>query len=73
MLDYDEAWNNAHDPQRREPVGYCIWCGGEIYSEEALVEYEGFCEYCYTEMERALLDDEEGIGDDAWKGTDVPL
>ena len=68
MLDYEEAWNNAHDPQRREPVGYCIWCGMEIYSEETLEEYEGFCETCYDEIERAMWDDEEGEKEDGGEG-----
>lgn len=25
----DEAWDNAHDPQRRNPVAYCKECGAD--------------------------------------------
>lgn len=74
MLDFWEAWNNAHDPQRREPSGYCVWCGGEIYSEESLEEYNGFCETCFDEIERAERDEEEeGAVEDARERTGVPV
>ena len=46
-IEFCEAWNAVHDPQRAEPSGYCRECGGEIYSDEALYEYDGLCELCH--------------------------
>ena len=47
---------------------------GEIYSEEALEEYNGFCETCFDEIERAERDEEEeGAVEDARERTGVPV
>ena len=48
VLDFAEAWNNAHDPQRATPSGYCRRCGGEIYSDEEVYEYDGLCAECFN-------------------------
>ena len=50
--EYTEAWDNAHDPQRATPTAYCPVCGGEIYSDEELYEYDGLCAECYVRRER---------------------
>ena len=52
MLDFDEPWDNANDPQRAAPVGYCRRCSGEIYYDEELYEYDGLCAECWLRMER---------------------
>ena len=46
--EHTEAWDNRHDPQRAAPSGYCRRCGGEIYSDEELYEYDGLCAECFT-------------------------
>ena len=59
MLDFQEAWDNTHDPQRREPAGVCWWCGGEIYSEETLERNKGLCDTCAEEIERVMQGEDE--------------
>lgn len=59
-LDYEEAWNNAHDPQRAAPIAYCPVCGGEIYSEDELYEFDGLCSYCAVRKSEALEESEDG-------------
>lgn len=49
-----EAWDNAHDPQRAEPSGYCTVCGGEIYSDEELYDFDGLCAYCHARQNEVL-------------------
>lgn len=49
-LDFETAWDFAHDPQMREPVGYCWWCGGEIYDADELTRNEGLCQLCFYEQ-----------------------
>lgn len=59
----DEAWNNAHDPQRRNPVAYCKECGAEIYTEEAVFEFDGYCQPCYYAAQMTPDTDEPCMGE----------
>ena len=47
MIDFDEAWNQKHDPQRQTPAGFCKVCGGEIFELETLEAYDGMCPACW--------------------------
>lgn len=46
-IDYQEAWDNAHDAQRKTPAAYCKLCGGEIYDAEEAERNDGLCLPCY--------------------------
>lgn len=47
MIDFDEAWNQKHDPQRQTPAGFCKVCGGEIFELDTLEAYDGLCPACW--------------------------
>lgn len=47
MIDFDEAWNQKHDPQRQTPAGFCKVCGGEIFELDTLDAYDGMCPACW--------------------------
>ena len=33
-----------------KPIGYCTKCGGYVYLESAVTEYEGYCPSCNENM-----------------------
>ena len=47
MIEFDEAWNQKHDPQRQTPAGFCQRCGGEIFELDTLDAYDGLCPACW--------------------------
>lgn len=47
MIEFDEAWNQKHDPQRQTPAGFCKVCGGEIFELDTLDAYDGLCPACW--------------------------
>lgn len=47
MIEFDEAWNQKHDPQRQTPAGFCKVCGGEIFELDTLEAYDGMCPACW--------------------------
>lgn len=46
-FDFEEAYNQKHDPQRQTPAGFCKVCGGEIFELDTLESYDGLCPACW--------------------------